>query len=62
MKKDKLPDIYEDITIEEEHLMYDEVCQRIINNPRFYLDNLDNLWVFRTSFISYYYKKRKVYK
>ena len=41
------------MTLEEERAYYEEVCQRVINNPRFYLDNLDDLYVFRCSFIGY---------
>lgn len=39
--------------INEEHCYFDEVCTRIINNPRFYLDNLNELNVFRVSWIKY---------
>jgi hypothetical protein len=37
----------------EEKAYYDEVLERVIHNPRFYLDNLDDLSVFRVSFIEY---------
>ena len=47
------------MTIEEEHAFFYEVCDRIIANPRFYLDNLDGLSVFKCSFINYKYKKTK---
>ena len=38
---------------EEERRYLDEVYMRVIRNPRFYLDNLDKLDVFRTRFIRY---------
>lgn len=44
---------------DEERAYFNEVCDRIINNPRFYLDNLDDLSVFRCSFISYAPEKKK---
>ena len=31
---------------EDEKAYYQEVCSRIIANPRFYLDNLEDLYVF----------------
>jgi hypothetical protein len=48
---------------EEERDFYFEVLDRVIRNPRFYLDHLDNrgLWVFRVSFLDYK-TKRKVKK
>jgi len=48
---------------EEERDFYMEVLDRVIRNPRFYLDHLDNrgLWVFRVSFLDYK-SKRKVKK
>ena len=36
------------MTLEEENEYFYEVCDRIIANPRFYLDHLDKLHVFRT--------------
>jgi hypothetical protein len=56
------------MTLEEEHEYFNEVCDRVILNPRFYLDNLDNnqLSVFKVNFINYktgkFKNKRKVYK
>lgn len=47
---------------EEEHNYYDQVCDSILHNPRYYLDNLESLNVFTVSFINYNKKKRKVYK
>jgi hypothetical protein len=51
---------YPDMSIEEEKSFYDEVLERVILNPRFYLDHLDNkgLWVFRVSFLDYKGKRR----
>lgn len=46
--------------IEEEKRYFFDICDRIIANPRFYLDNLDELSTFKVSFINY--KKRKAYK
>lgn len=42
------------MSLDEERLYYEEVLQRVINNPRFYLDNLDDLEVFYCSFINYF--------
>lgn len=39
---------------------YNEVLDRVINNPRFYLDNLDKLAVFDTCFLRKSVKKGKV--
>jgi len=46
--------------LDEEKLFFDEVCNRIILNPRFYLEHLDNggLWVFRVSFLDYKGKRK----
>lgn len=46
-------------TTVEEHKYYDEVLLRVINNPRFYLDNLDKLDVFDVSFLRKTVKKGK---
>jgi hypothetical protein len=45
---------------EDERDFYMEVLDRVIRNPRFYLDHLDNrgLWVFRVSFLDYKGKRR----
>jgi len=45
---------------DEERDFYMEVLDRVIRNPRFYLDHLDNrgLWVFRVSFLDYKGKRR----
>lgn len=47
------------MNIQEEHEFYNEICDRIIANPRYYLDNLDELSVFRVSFIRYSANKTK---
>ena len=48
----------EGITVEErkriERDYFNEVCDRIIANPRFYLDHLDELDEFRVSWVSHY--------
>lgn len=49
--KDKI----QGITPIEESEFYEEILDRIIHNPRFYLNNLDDLEVFKFSFI--YYKR-----
>ena len=46
---------------EDELSYFNEVCDRIIKNPRFYLDNLDKLDTFVVSFI-HYGKSRKCNK
>ena len=43
--------LFMDYDSEKEY--YEEVLQRVINNPRFYLNELDGLYVFRCSFINY---------
>ena len=48
-----------EMTLEEEYAFYNEVLQRVINNPRFYLDHLDELDVFYVSFIDYSTTRRK---
>jgi len=45
-------------TKEEEHKYFEEVLRNIYARPRFYLDNLENLPVFRVSFIDYTTKKK----
>lgn len=44
---------------DEERLFFEETCERIIMNARFYLDHLDDgtFWVYRVSFEDY--KKTK---
>lgn len=47
---------------EEEKAFYEEILNRVISNPRFYLQNLDESGVlqsYRFSFINYSYKKKK---
>lgn len=39
--------------LDEQKVYYSEVLERVFRNPRFYLDNLDELSVFRVSFIKY---------
>lgn len=41
------------MTSEEERRYVDEVYARVIRNPRFYLDNLEKLDMFRTRFKRY---------
>jgi hypothetical protein len=55
MKFDKHPryNKLSGVSIPDQRELYEEVLQRVIDDPRFYLDNLDNLWCFRVSFITY---------
>jgi len=60
-----LKDLYPGITLEEEKECYQEMLKRVINNPRYYLDLLDEsigLWEFKVSFLSYSVKKQNLYK
>lgn len=41
------------MSIDEEREYYFTVLDKVIANPRFYLDNLEALHVFRCSFINY---------
>ena len=43
----------------EQKEFYAEILERIIKNPRFYLENLGYLEVFRFDFIHYNYKRKK---
>jgi hypothetical protein len=43
------------MTEEEEKEYFFDVCDRVISNPRYYLDNLDDLFVFLC-------RKRNIYK
>ena len=52
------PEGLKNIRIEEKKY-YLEVLEKVIANPRLYLDNLDNLQTFYVSFIDYSYKKSK---
>jgi len=60
-----LKDTYPGITLEEEKECYQEMLNRVINNPRYYLDLIDEsigLWEFKVSFLSYSVKRRSLYK
>lgn len=46
------------MTLEEEFEYYNETLDRVILNPRFYLDNLEELDVFMVSFHDYNEKRR----
>jgi hypothetical protein len=56
------------MTTEEQREYYNEVLDRVIANPRKYLDNLEYLDVFRVAFINYTssdnrsLRNRKLYK
>lgn len=56
---DRADKLNEFMTIEEEYAYYNEVLERVINNPRWYLNHLEELSVFKVSFIQYSYKKKK---
>lgn len=51
--------MYPEMTAEEEQEFFNEVCFRVIHNTRWYLDNLDDLWVFEVSWLDYATKRRK---
>ena len=60
-----LKDIEPGITLAEERECYNEMLQRVINNPRYYLDLVGEsigLWEFKVSFLDYNPKRRKLYK
>lgn len=40
-------------TLEEEAEIYDYLLQEVLNNPRYYLDNLDSFTLFRVTFGNY---------
>lgn len=46
------------MTKEQERAYYETVLQKIYCNPRPYLDNLEQLWVFRVSFEDYHDKRK----
>lgn len=56
------------MSLEEQKAFYKENLARIINNPRYYLDNLEELDVYLVSFINYQssdaksLKSTKIYK
>lgn len=45
---------------DEEQAYYHEILERVIKNPRFYLDHLDELSVFRVSFLHYYPEEKQL--
>lgn len=58
MTRQRLREMYPDMTDEEEQEFFNEVCFRVIHNTRWYLDNLDDLWVFEVSWGNYTQKRR----
>jgi len=44
---------------EDEREYFNEICDRIIRDPRFYLDNLERLDTFVVSFIHYGKSRKK---
>lgn len=58
MTRQRLRDIYPEMTPEEELEFFNEVCFNVIHNTRWYLDNLDDLWVFEVSWNDYAIKRR----
>lgn len=40
-------------SIEEEEELYERQLQEVIDNPRWYLDNLDNMKEYRVSWVNY---------
>lgn len=59
-----LREAYPEMSIEDEREFFNENCDLIIRNVRFYLDHLDDgtLWVYKTYFFNYEPEKHKVYK
>lgn len=45
--------LWEFMTYQEEKDYYAEILQRVYLDPRYYLDHLDDLRVFRVSFLYY---------
>ena len=49
--------------IEDEYAFFNEICERVIKNPRFYLEHCDDrnpvLQTYYFSFIDYDYRKVK---
>lgn len=56
---DKANKLWLFMSLEEEKAYYEETLERVIKNPRFYLDNLDELHTFRVSFLNYKPLKKK---
>ena len=57
-----LKDLEPGISLGDEKECFNEMLCRVINNPRFYLDLIDEplgLWEFRVSFLNYKVKKTK---
>ena len=46
------------MTADQERAYYTQILNKVIDNPRFYLDNLERLDVFRVSFLNYTLKRR----
>jgi hypothetical protein len=59
MNKDMESKLYMFMSKDEEREYFNNVCDRVINNPRYYLDNLETLNVFRVSFNTYKKEKSK---
>lgn len=54
--------LLEVMTKEEELNYYNTVLDSVIQNPRYYLDNLETLDVFKVSFINYHKKRERFIK
>lgn len=52
-------ELTQDMTLEEQKLFYYETLDRVINNPRFYLDHLEDnvLVIYKCSFLDYSKKR-----
>ena len=46
------------MSAEQERAYYESVLQRVYCNPKHYLENLEQMWVFRVSFLDYHDKRR----
>lgn len=44
-------------SLQEEEALYERQLREIIANPRWYLDNLDNMREYRVSWVNYKYTK-----
>lgn len=55
---DRDNELYLFMSAADERAYYDEVCERIIRNPRWYLNNLSELSEFRVRFENYKPRKK----
>lgn len=55
LKMTFLKEAFPEMTSEEELQFFNDNCELVLRNVRFYLDHLDDgtLWVYRVSFLGY---------